>query len=236
MIVIIAAPEGVFWRVRDILARRRPAAAALARAAVTKTIAIPMPRGEAEGGTILSVRGLSKSFGEDVGRFYLDRYGIESACLRIGSSFPEPKDRRMLYTWLSYDDLTSLVRACLFAPKLGHTIVYGASVGLGRRFSASGWLPDVRRYGSTYFNYTGKPPTYILATPELADDPDNPLRVAFGNEGSGARPGRGAGPQARRAAGQAGAAAHRDHRADPFREFHYRRAPADDRTRAPCSR
>jgi fatty-acyl-CoA synthase len=64
------------------------------------------------------------------------------------------------------------------------SIVYGASVGLGRRFSASRWLDDVRRYGSTYFNYTGKPLAYLLATPELPDDADNPLRVAFGNEGS----------------------------------------------------
>ena len=71
--------------------------------------------------------GLSKSYGEDLSRFYFDRYGIETACLRIGSSFPEPKDRRMLVTWLSYDDLTELVRCCLFAPHLGHTIVYGMS-------------------------------------------------------------------------------------------------------------
>jgi uronate dehydrogenase len=71
--------------------------------------------------------GLSKSFGEDLSRFYFDRYGIETACLRIGSSFPEPKDRRMLITWLSYRDLTELIRCCLFAPQLGHTIVYGAS-------------------------------------------------------------------------------------------------------------
>jgi fatty-acyl-CoA synthase len=64
------------------------------------------------------------------------------------------------------------------------SIVYGAAVGLGRRFSASRWLADVRRYGSTWFNYTGKPLAYILATPEAPDDADNPLRVAFGNEGS----------------------------------------------------
>jgi uronate dehydrogenase len=72
--------------------------------------------------------GLSKSYGEDLSRFYFDRYGIETACLRIGSSFPEPKDRRMLITWLSYGDLTRLVRACLTTPKLGHTILYGVSV------------------------------------------------------------------------------------------------------------
>ena len=71
--------------------------------------------------------GLSKAFGELLSRFYFDRYGIESACLRIGSSFPEPKDRRMLATWLSYDDLDRLVSACLTAPVLGHTIVYGMS-------------------------------------------------------------------------------------------------------------
>jgi fatty-acyl-CoA synthase len=64
------------------------------------------------------------------------------------------------------------------------SIVAGASVGLARRFTASGWLPDVRHYGSTWFNYTGKPLAYILATPEKPDDADNPLRVAFGNEGS----------------------------------------------------
>jgi acyl-CoA synthetase (AMP-forming)/AMP-acid ligase II len=64
------------------------------------------------------------------------------------------------------------------------SLVVGASVGLARRFTASGWLSDVRRYGATWFNYTGKPLSYVLATPERPDDADNPLRVAFGNEGS----------------------------------------------------
>jgi len=64
------------------------------------------------------------------------------------------------------------------------SIVLGASVGVARRFSASQWLADIRHYGSTYFNYTGKPLAYILSTPERPDDADNPLRVAFGNEGS----------------------------------------------------
>ena len=71
--------------------------------------------------------GLSKAYGELMARFYFDRYGIESACLRIGSSFPEPKDHRMLITWLSYRDLAELVRCCLYAPRLGHTVVFGAS-------------------------------------------------------------------------------------------------------------
>jgi fatty-acyl-CoA synthase len=52
------------------------------------------------------------------------------------------------------------------------------------RFSASGFLPDVRAAGATYFNYVGKPLAYILATPEKPDDADNPLLRVFGNEGS----------------------------------------------------
>ena len=61
--------------------------------------------------------GVSKCFGENLSRFYFDRHGIETVCLRIGSSFPEVKDRRMLATFLSYDDLVELVRCALFAPR-----------------------------------------------------------------------------------------------------------------------
>lgn len=64
------------------------------------------------------------------------------------------------------------------------SLVYGCAVGLARRFTASGWLADVRRYRSTYFTYTGKPLSYLVATPEKPDDADNTLRIAFGNEGS----------------------------------------------------
>jgi uronate dehydrogenase len=74
-----------------------------------------------------SYYGVSKAFGEDFSRFYFDRYGIETACVRIGSSFPEPRDRRMLATWLSFDDLHRLISACLSTPVLGHSIVFGMS-------------------------------------------------------------------------------------------------------------
>ncbi len=71
--------------------------------------------------------GVSKAFGEDLSRFYFDRYGIETACVRIGSSYAEPRDRRMLATWLSFDDLHRLITACLSTPVLGHSIVFGMS-------------------------------------------------------------------------------------------------------------
>lgn len=58
------------------------------------------------------------------------------------------------------------------------------SMVLRRKFSASGFLPDIRRYGATYANYVGKPLSYVLATPESPDDADNPLRAVYGNEGA----------------------------------------------------
>ena len=57
------------------------------------------------------------------------------------------------------------------------------SIALRRKFSASNFLVDVRRYRATYANYVGKPLSYVLATPEHPDDADNPLRAVFGNEG-----------------------------------------------------
>ena len=47
--------------------------------------------------------------------------------IRIGSSFPEPANRRMMSTWLSYRDLAALVGKALFTPDVEHTVVYGVS-------------------------------------------------------------------------------------------------------------
>jgi fatty-acyl-CoA synthase len=58
------------------------------------------------------------------------------------------------------------------------------SLVLRRKFSASQFLPDVRRYEVTYANYVGKPLSYVLATPKRPDDADNPLRAVYGNEGA----------------------------------------------------
>ncbi|MBB3664350.1 fatty-acyl-CoA synthase [Prauserella sediminis] len=60
----------------------------------------------------------------------------------------------------------------------------GAAIALRDRFSASGFLPDVRRFGATYANYVGTPLSYVLATPPGSDDADNPLRLVYGNEGA----------------------------------------------------
>ena len=61
-------------------------------------------------------------------------------------------------------------------------IVAGGTTVLRRRFSASSALDDIREHRCTYFNYVGKPFSYILAQPERPDDADNPLELALGNE------------------------------------------------------
>ena len=74
-----------------------------------------------------SFYGVSKCFGEQLASYYFDRTGLETVCLRIGSSFPEPVDPRMMVTWLSYDDLVEALRCSLFAQRVGFTILFGAS-------------------------------------------------------------------------------------------------------------
>ena len=63
-------------------------------------------------------------------------------------------------------------------------MISGATVVLRPRFSASAFLPDVRRFGCTYFNYIGRTLSYILATPPAPDDADNTLKWALGSEAS----------------------------------------------------
>ena len=74
-----------------------------------------------------SYYGVSKVFGEALGRMYHDKFGLRVACLRIGGARPKPVDERDLSIWLSPGDLGRLVRACLTSPEVGFAILYGAS-------------------------------------------------------------------------------------------------------------
>ena len=74
-----------------------------------------------------SLYGVSKAFGEDLARLYFDKFGQECLSIRIGSCFDHPKNPRMLATWLATEDLADLCERAFTAPRLGNTIVYGAS-------------------------------------------------------------------------------------------------------------
>ena len=84
-----------------------------------------------------SLYGVSKAFGEALARMYVDKFGLEAVCLRIGSFQPRPREARELSTWLSHADMTRLALAALQAPDVGFEIVYGVSAN--RR---SWWSPE----------------------------------------------------------------------------------------------
>lgn len=94
-----------------------------------------------------SLYGVSKVFGEAMGRLYADRYGMDVICLRIGSvradddptrgvagrlfgPFPEltaeEARQRLRATWLSHRDCAQLIRRALEAP-VHWAVVYGVS-------------------------------------------------------------------------------------------------------------
>lgn len=58
----------------------------------------------------------------------------------------------------------------------------GATLLLRRRFSASAFLPDARRYGATFFSTVGRGLAHILATPPSPHDRDHKLRRVLAPE------------------------------------------------------
>jgi len=90
--------------------------------------------------------GVSKVFGEAMASMYFDKFGIETACVRIGSCFPEPRNHRMLSTWMSHDDFIALIERVFLVPRLGCPVIYGASANSAswwdnREVAYLGWQP-----------------------------------------------------------------------------------------------
>jgi len=71
--------------------------------------------------------GVSKVFGEALGRLYADKYGMEIFCVRIGNVNPAPLDKRRLSIWFSPRDLAQLVTIGIEHPDIRFEIVYGIS-------------------------------------------------------------------------------------------------------------
>ena len=84
--------------------------------------------------------GLSKAYGELMGRLYWFKHGVENVNLRIGSACPEPVNARMLASYLSYGDFSRLIVACVNAGKTGSCVVWGAS----KNSRMTWWRDDAR--------------------------------------------------------------------------------------------
>lgn len=84
---------------------------------------------------------------------------------------------------VTYSPLPFFHAASLFTGWAG-AVHAGSAIATPTRFSASGTVPDLRRFGATHLTYTGKVLNYILSVPEAPDDATVPLRLAIGNEAS----------------------------------------------------
>ena len=80
--------------------------------------------------------GVSKVFGEAVGRLYADKYALSVACMRIGSFRPSdrPSESRHLLTWISHRDMAQLAMRCVEHPAYHFVVVYGVSNNLRNRW------------------------------------------------------------------------------------------------------
>ncbi len=78
--------------------------------------------------------GVSKVFGEALGRLYADKHGLSVACLRIGSFRERPQNARQLATWISPRDMVQLARCCIDAPDYRFLVRYGVSGNMRSRW------------------------------------------------------------------------------------------------------
>jgi uronate dehydrogenase len=122
--------------------------------------------------------GISKASVEALASMYHDRYGMDAICVRILSCFPEPRNVRMLSTWLSPDDAGRLFEAALTVPAPGYRVVFGVSAN-----TRGGW---VSLDGARALGYEPKDDAEVYAAKIIADqgepDPGNPALRYLGGE------------------------------------------------------
>jgi uronate dehydrogenase len=113
--------------------------------------------------------GLSKAFGEALGRLYADKHGLRVLNIRIGNYGERPLDRRRLSIWISPRDFLQLVRIGLEHPELHHEVVYGASE------NDRTWWDNANAYRLGYRPQDESEP---FAAEVLADEPEPTDMVA----------------------------------------------------------
>ena len=83
-----------------------------------------------------SFYGVSKVFGEGLGRLYHDKWGLEIVCLRIGSFREKPQSVRQLSTWLGHYDAVELFNRAIEAEPVSFTVLYGVSANARCRWNS----------------------------------------------------------------------------------------------------
>jgi nucleoside-diphosphate-sugar epimerase len=94
--------------------------------------------------------GISKAFGESLGRYYSERYGMRVFCIRIGTVNREnrSRDARQYATLLMHSDFVKLVEKCITDEDISFEIFYGVSRNTWRFWDINhikdclGWAPE----------------------------------------------------------------------------------------------
>lgn len=83
--------------------------------------------------------GVTKAFGEALGRLYAMKHGIEVVCLRIAAFQPQPRDHRQLMIWISPRDMAQLVLRSIEAGPIRFLTVFGVSANSRNPYDKAGW-------------------------------------------------------------------------------------------------
>ena len=120
-----------------------------------------------------SLYGVSKVFGEALGRMYADKFGLSVACLRIGTlrALDRPSESRHLLTWLSHRDMAQLARRCIDHPDYHFVVVYGVSNNLRNRWDNT---------PAKFLGYRPQDDAELFAAEVLATSPvEDPIAAQF---------------------------------------------------------
>ncbi|HEY9269821.1 NAD(P)-dependent oxidoreductase [Achromobacter sp.] len=120
-----------------------------------------------------SLYGVSKVFGEGLGRMYADKYGMSVACLRIGTfrTPDRPSEARQLLTWISHRDMAQLAARCVEHESYHFTVVYGVSNNLRNRWDNS---------NAKFLGYAPQDDSEAFAPEILAQNiPEDPIAAQF---------------------------------------------------------
>ena len=71
--------------------------------------------------------GVTKACGEILSSYYVDTYGFDVMCIRIGYVEDSVPDERRMHTWCSARDLAALIDIGLRGSQAGFHVVYGVS-------------------------------------------------------------------------------------------------------------
>jgi NAD+ dependent glucose-6-phosphate dehydrogenase len=120
-----------------------------------------------------SIYGVSKVFGETLGRFYHDEHGLEVISLRIGWYSEDPtgiEEDVLRAMWLSGDDTAQVFRRAIEA-EVGYGVYYAVSDNPNRRWDITNTMLELGyRPKDAWDDVPGEAETVVEGGAEVRDD------------------------------------------------------------------